>query len=557
MISSGRMRPIFSLGAALGICAATHAVSFAQNMPPDDRHIDIQLFEPAVGTRSFLTVTSAETMSRGQFTVSLGMTYLTKPLSVYYVDQANGDMLATRADVVNSVFAGSVSGGYAILDQLQVNAFLPMIFALRGDGLDAQSGQPEAGGISGTGLGDLRLEAVWRFFDAGPISLAAVPAFTVPTGVSFSSNKDVFIGERAPTFRPRVAATLTALRGKLSAGANLGLILRKPQTLYSSQVGQQITYGAAAAYHVLDRLDVIAEVFGRKGFDGNLDDSPLEADAGLRVMPGGQLAILLGLGTGVVRGVGVPSFRMFASVTWSPDYRDSDGDGVANQDDKCPDQPEDKDGFQDADGCPDPDNDGDFIVDAQDKCPTDKEDIDGFEDEDGCPDPDNDKDGIPDEKDGCPNEPEDKLPPRPDDGCPARAAEPDEGATPEVAPTTTPETAPAPTSGPALSQRLEFDGTRVRTASRTVIERTAATMRSRPDVKKWKVTVAVAKGKFDKVQERLAESQAAAIKAVLVKKGIPANAIETVGIVADAPMVRIAPTEAAPAEEPVIEIEPN
>jgi hypothetical protein len=82
-------------------------------------------------------------------------------------------------------------------------------------------------------------------------------------------------------------------------------------------------------------------------------------------------------------------------------------------------------------------------------------------------------------------------------------------------------------------------------------------MRSRTDVKKWKVTVAVARGKFDKVQERLAQSQAAAVKAVLARKGIPANAIETVGIVADVPMVTIEPTVGAANEEPVIEIEPN
>src|SRR5262249_25031782 len=44
--------------------------------------------------------------------------------------------------------------------------------------------------------------------------------------------------------------------------------------------------------------------------------------------------------------------------------RDDDGDGVKNADDRCPDQPEDEDGFQDADGCPDPDNDGDGILDG-------------------------------------------------------------------------------------------------------------------------------------------------------------------------------------------------
>jgi hypothetical protein len=75
--------------------------------------------------------------------------------------------------------------------------------------------------------------------------------------------------------------------------------------------------------------------------------------------------------------------------------KDTDGDGIPDSLDKCPNEPEDKDGFQDEDGCPDPDNDGDGILDKDDKCPNEPEDKDGFQDEDGCPDPDNDGDGIP------------------------------------------------------------------------------------------------------------------------------------------------------------------
>jgi outer membrane protein OmpA-like peptidoglycan-associated protein len=86
--------------------------------------------------------------------------------------------------------------------------------------------------------------------------------------------------------------------------------------------------------------------------------------------------------------------------------------------DQCPDEPEDKDGFQDEDGCPDPDNDNDGVPDIYDACPNDPEDMDGFEDNDGCPDLDNDKDGIPDKRDKCPNEPETLNGYRDDDGCP-------------------------------------------------------------------------------------------------------------------------------------------
>ena len=70
--------------------------------------------------------------------------------------------------------------------------------------------------------------------------------------------------------------------------------------------------------------------------------------------------------------------------------------------DKCPTEPEDKDGFQDDDGCPELDNDGDGIPDAADKCPNEPEDKDGFQDDDGCPEPDNDGDGIPDASDKLP-----------------------------------------------------------------------------------------------------------------------------------------------------------
>lgn len=67
-------------------------------------------------------------------------------------------------------------------------------------------------------------------------------------------------------------------------------------------------------------------------------------------------------------------------------YGDKDGDGILDNDDKCPEEPEDPDGFEDQDGCPDPDNDGDGILDKDDKCPMQPENMNGHEDEDGCPD---------------------------------------------------------------------------------------------------------------------------------------------------------------------------
>jgi outer membrane protein OmpA-like peptidoglycan-associated protein len=66
--------------------------------------------------------------------------------------------------------------------------------------------------------------------------------------------------------------------------------------------------------------------------------------------------------------------------------RDTDCDGIADVDDQCPGAAEDRDGFQDDDGCPDPDNDQDGIPDECDQCPDEPETYNGIRDEDGCPD---------------------------------------------------------------------------------------------------------------------------------------------------------------------------
>jgi outer membrane protein OmpA-like peptidoglycan-associated protein len=162
----------------------------------------------------------------------------------------------------------------------------------------------------------------------------------------------------------------------------------------------------------------------------------------------------MGAGTRYTPGFEAADLRLFIGFVFEPSIGDRDGDGYKDDEDQCPDEPEDFDGFQDEDGCPDPDNDkdgildvddecpdvpedfdgdededgcpegndgdrdGDGILDSVDQCPDDPEDRDGFQDEDGCPDDDNDKDGIPDKLDKCPNEAEDMDGFQDEDGCP-------------------------------------------------------------------------------------------------------------------------------------------
>jgi OmpA-OmpF porin, OOP family len=94
------------------------------------------------------------------------------------------------------------------------------------------------------------------------------------------------------------------------------------------------------------------------------------------------------------------------------DELDTDKDGVPDKDDQCPNVP----GPKENKGCPFADRDNDGIRDDIDKCP----DIPGVMANNGCPLNDRDHDGIIDEKDPCPDEygelsnygcPPGKLPP--------------------------------------------------------------------------------------------------------------------------------------------------
>lgn len=88
-----------------------------------------------------------------------------------------------------------------------------------------------------------------------------------------------------------------------------------------------------------------------------------------------------------VTGYHVPAIA-FGPVRSEQTTRDGerDGDGILDVDDRCPDDPEDLDEFQDTDGCPDPDNDRDGIPDVDDAAPDAPESYNGIEDEDGAPD---------------------------------------------------------------------------------------------------------------------------------------------------------------------------
>jgi outer membrane protein OmpA-like peptidoglycan-associated protein len=99
---------------------------------------------------------------------------------------------------------------------------------------------------------------------------------------------------------------------------------------------------------------------------------------------------------------GQKHFQHSVGILFKFGGKDTDGDGIYDQDDECPETP----GLPEFNGCPDTDGDG--IEDRNDACPN----TPGLVEFNGCPDTDGD--GIIDSEDACPNE----AGPKSNKGCP-------------------------------------------------------------------------------------------------------------------------------------------
>ncbi|HEY0192020.1 MAG TPA: OmpA family protein, partial [Kofleriaceae bacterium] len=373
-----------------------------------------------------------------------------------------------------------------------------------------------------------------------------------------------------------LAYTPSALGGRLTVTANGGAVVRG-RTEYANIVQKSaIAWGGGAAVHVLDPLWLSVEVFGestpagtRSMSSGSAVLSPVEWLAGLTVRAERRFTIGLAGGRGVTDALGTPDVRGMLTLAFVPGSAavapvhapepirpdgDADGDGIPDSVDKCPNEPEDFDMFEDQDGCPDPDNDHDGIPDAVDKCPLDPEDKDGFQDEDGCPDKDNDGDGIPDDKDRCPNQPEDKDGFEDLDGCPD--LDNDHDGIPDAIDKcpNQPETINGfqdddgcPDKGDTTiilsPDRIEtldpimFNGGKLTKPSLPLIEQVGATLRAHAEIVRLRITVHVQPSGDSDADQGRSDKRAQAVRDWLVNWGIAASRLEVRGFGGRKPLV--------------------
>ena len=352
--------------------------------------------------------------SQGHFRlgVALHLDYANDPL---VLEGTQGAQSTELLQIVKNQLAGHLALSLGLWDRAVLTVGLNGNFVMDGPQTGAVT-RPDGSTVvlsaDGATLGDATVGLRLRLLgdNNSAFSVAVQGTLGLPTAKALDDEMQL-AGEAGLWGHPELLLELrtSILRFTLNGGA----FIRSDQNVPTTSQTAELTFGAGVTVPMTFGkydVDLHAEGFGYSSFDdfGDRESAPFEVLGGLKLYRG-NWALGVASGVGIFRGVGSPDYRGVLLLGWQKRGHaggpgDSDGDGILDADDDCPEKPEDKDSFKDEDGCPDIDNDEDNVLDVDDGAPLQPEDVDGFEDEDGVPDPDNDQDGVMDDADKCPNE---------------------------------------------------------------------------------------------------------------------------------------------------------
>ena len=456
---------LLSLGVALLSSSSAHAQARPNAIPDSNgKGFDTHLFRPALDSKGFFSTNGSDIVGHNDISFGLVIDYGRSILRVENRGQQD------RYLIGNS-FQGTFNFNYGLFNRLVLGLTLPvnlMSGNQQADKNGVATQLPPPGQLQwnttqldSQTVGFIALHAKLR---ALRVEKGLGVAFAVQAGVPVSDAKRNAGADPSVWVWPEaILEKRFGSAGQFKVGVNAGFRFHAPSDTVIDlrdgrfKDGSRITYGLGLSYRILEPVDFVADTYATYLVQGDADSKikpSNEVTGGFKIFVERNSYLMLGAGPRYTSGFETADFRAFIGFIFEPSIGDRDGDGLKDDVDKCPDQPEDFDGFQDEDGCPDPDNDndgildkddrcpdnpedrdgdqdedgcpegsdgdrdGDGIVDSKDKCPDVPEDKDGFQDADGCPDPDNDHDGILDKQDVCPNDPEDKDGFQDADGCP-------------------------------------------------------------------------------------------------------------------------------------------
>lgn len=572
------------------------ALALSASRAHAQRSIDTQLFRPALDSYGIFTVERAQTARQWAFGAQVYFNYALNPLRLAMFDAATGGPKTTA--LLDWQITLNFGAHLGLTHWLELVVDVPLSAqsytaaygshgpapTLERTGFYAPGPYTNIGPPDAAPL-DPRIGLKARLFRRGLFGMAFAAVATLPFG-----DDSAFLGNGGFTFRPTLIADLT--RGPLTIALNLGAIVRPETIVYDPHevaigaaspraligVGHELTWSAGAAYRFVKWVALAAELYGlvplvhsanRPGDAAR--DHTAEILGGLQIFPGRGLIIAVGAGANIApSALRHDDVRAFVGLTWTKPATatptlsgDDDGDGIVNGLDLCPNEPEDKDGFEDGDGCPDPDNDRDGVSDAEDRCPTDPEDRDAFEDEDGCPELDNDGDGVLDANDKCPNEPEDKDGFLDEDGCPELDNDGDGIPDDDDKCPNEPEMFNGihdedgcPDSGGqvtitdgtlALPESIRFDtgSDRIAAASRPLLDGVADKIKAHPQIRRVRIEGHADDHRSAERNRQLSQRRAESVRDYLIKRGVDADRLQAVGYGNTRPLEKATPAPRA------------
>jgi len=362
-------------GAVLGLVVALTACSSASAQA-----INIESFRPTLDRFGFLGIQGSGTPGHKRWNLGLYTWYSNDPLRIRYAD-------GTGEQVIDNRLSGDLFFELGLFGRWALALEVPLVLYQNGE-----TTQPVNGRTSFTGFAvtDPRFTTKIRILGKKTEETQNRPdgpglglLLTIPVPIGSTS---LYASDGQFTFDAQLLGDFHLLG--TGAGTMLGWRYRvNPREFGDATLGQELLYGFALKPPIPPAKDLfgLLELRGTTSFRGQSTNT-LEGDIGVRWTKR-DVTMTAAAGMGFVQGLGQPKFRAIVGVAWSPQTDDLDGDGIPDSRDLCPRLPEDFDGFEDEDGCMDPDNDNDFVPDVDDKCPN-EEAIEGRDaDEDGCTDP--------------------------------------------------------------------------------------------------------------------------------------------------------------------------
>ncbi|MDO8461443.1 MAG: transporter [Deltaproteobacteria bacterium] len=283
-------------------CLAIYpAFSFAKSSS-----YDALFFKPATDMGLYLGVTGADNLDQWDYTFGLMADYSQDSIKSF---TAAG---ASIQEVVGPIFVGNLYGSVGLLPFLSVGIDFPIVplEKFRNPTTNVRSDEFE--------LGDLRFDLKVKLLDhyQFPVGLAFVPFVTFPTGsdTHLTGNGKFTGGGLLVIDSPR-------LFDRMSLALNAGYQMRNQTTVISgTTIDDQLLYGLGANLAVVRWMDLILDARGTTQANNifkKTSQSPLEIDGALRFyFEKVKLAATVGGGAGITKGVGAPSYRILAGLSF-------------------------------------------------------------------------------------------------------------------------------------------------------------------------------------------------------------------------------------------------